>query len=65
VRPGPKWTLWRIEKFIAFAGNRTPAVHPVAGSYTDSPIPVLNNNNNHHHQNCTFNQILERQNQGD
>jgi hypothetical protein len=31
----PVWTLSRRGKSVAPAGNRTPAVHPVARLYTD------------------------------
>jgi hypothetical protein len=31
----PVWTLWRREKSLNPAGNRTPAVQPIARSYTD------------------------------
>jgi hypothetical protein len=28
--PEPVWALWNTKKYLAPAGNRTPAVHPVA-----------------------------------
>jgi hypothetical protein len=33
--PEPVSTLYSIEIFVALAGNRTPAVQPVASHYTD------------------------------
>jgi hypothetical protein len=33
--PEPAWTLWNIEKSLAPAGNRTPAIQLVARHYTD------------------------------
>jgi hypothetical protein len=33
--PEPVWTLWRKEKSLALAGNKTPAVQPVACHCTD------------------------------
>jgi hypothetical protein len=35
LSPPPVWTLWRREKYLAPAGNQTPAVQPVARRYTD------------------------------
>jgi hypothetical protein len=32
---GPLCMLWSREKFLAFTGNRTPAVRPVARRYID------------------------------
>jgi hypothetical protein len=34
------WRLWRKEKSLALAGNRTPAVQPVTRRYIDSVIPA-------------------------
>jgi hypothetical protein len=33
--PDPVWTLWRIQKFLTLAGNRTATVQPVDRRYTD------------------------------
>jgi hypothetical protein len=33
--PERVWTLWSKEKFLALAGNRTPAVQPEAHRYTE------------------------------
>jgi hypothetical protein len=33
--PEPVWPLWITEKSVATAGNRTPAVQPIAVLYTD------------------------------
>jgi hypothetical protein len=38
--PEPAWTLWSKEKCLSPAGNRTPAVQPVAHRYTDWAIPA-------------------------
>jgi hypothetical protein len=38
--PEPVCTLWSREKYVAPAGNRTPAVEPVARRYTDCTIPA-------------------------
>jgi hypothetical protein len=35
----PVWSLWRREKYLAFAGNWTPVVQLVARRYTDWAIP--------------------------
>jgi hypothetical protein len=33
--PDSVWTLWNREIYLAPAGNRTPAVQPIAHRYTD------------------------------
>jgi hypothetical protein len=38
--PEPVWTLWRGEKCLASAENRTPAIQPVAMPTELSPLPV-------------------------
>jgi hypothetical protein len=38
MSPEPVWTLWRREKSLVPAGNRTPAVQPVTRHYTDWAI---------------------------
>jgi hypothetical protein len=38
--PEPVWKLWRREKFLPPAGNRIPAVQPVAHRYTRWVIPA-------------------------
>jgi hypothetical protein len=43
--PEPVWTLWRINKFLAPAGNLTPdflTVHPVSCRPADRPIVASN-----------------------
>jgi hypothetical protein len=32
--PEPIWTLWSRDKSVNLAENQTPAVHPIAHSYT-------------------------------
>jgi hypothetical protein len=44
--PEPVWTLWRKEKSLASAGNRTPDVEPLARRYTDGAIPASYDNVN-------------------
>jgi hypothetical protein len=36
----PVWTRQRREKSLVPAGNRTPAVQPIARRYIDSAIPA-------------------------
>jgi hypothetical protein len=38
--PESVWTQWRKEECLDSAGNRTPAVQPVARVYTDRKIPT-------------------------
>jgi hypothetical protein len=41
VAPEPVWTLWRREKSLDPAGNRTPAVQPVIISTELSRITII------------------------
>jgi hypothetical protein len=40
LAPEPFWTLWRREKFLDPAGERTSAFQPVDRRYTNWAIPA-------------------------